>query len=74
MANYIKMNGRKSPMMIKDDFSAPALCPRQAVDKYWPRDSYPLSGTSARDLFSGVQDTMRNDGRKLRGAFKISKV
>jgi hypothetical protein len=74
MEKYVKMNGRKSPIMIKDDFSAPSLCPRQAVDKYWPSDSYPLTGSAAKDLFSGVQDTMRYDGRELRKAFKISKV
>lgn len=52
-----KANKDYSKGMIREDWSAPALCPREVMQKYWPAGAYYDNGYVS-DLFSGVQDQL----------------
>lgn len=52
-----KANRDYSRGMIREDWSAPALCPRKIEQKYWPAGAYYDNGYVS-DLFSGVQDQL----------------
>lgn len=46
--------------MIREDFSAPALLPRNVIDEYWPRANNYHMGY-VEDLFYGAQKQMHED-------------
>jgi hypothetical protein len=53
--------------MIADDWSAPALLPRNVIDRNWPRShDYDYMGGHINDLFTGVQDQIGDDVSDLR--------
>lgn len=60
--------------MIKDDFSAQALCPKGAISKTWPGQPAPLNNGVRQDLFSGVQDMMKGNSANLRKSFKVTQL
>lgn len=58
--------------MIHDDWSAPALLPRQVIDKEWPaRHQY--SGGYVDDLFMGVSKQLSEDASDLKRIMKPKK-
>lgn len=59
-------------MLIAEDRHATALLPTHIIDRDWPRAHYYDMGTMA-DLFSGVQQGMKEDSDDMRRTFKPGK-
>lgn len=59
--------------MIDDDYSAPALLPRQVRDEYYPKMDYVMGMNQIGSLFSGEQEMMDADRRDMRKVFKPQK-
>jgi hypothetical protein len=58
--------------MIREDFSAPALLPRQVIDEYWARaPRYDMGYVD--DLFYGAQKQMHEDYADLKREEKPGK-
>lgn len=58
------MTMRRDANMISEDWSAPALCPRNAMEKVWP-DRRSMKGMVLPDLFDAVQGQESADSAAL---------
>lgn len=67
-----KANRDYSRGMIREDWNAPALCPREVMQKYWPAGGYYDNGYVS-DLFSGVQDQLDQSAHEYSMVKKPSK-
>jgi hypothetical protein len=52
--------------MIADDWAAPALLPRNVIDRNWPSNHVDYMGGHIDDLFTGVQEQLGEDAADLR--------
>ena len=64
-AENIRKEMSRYGSMMKQDWSAPALCPREVIQKEFPRVPSPF-GDGPADLYSGVQGRMENARRMMR--------
>ena len=58
--------------MIREDWSAPCLLPKQVIDRDWARNSNYMN-YSEEDLYMGVQKQLREDRDGFEKAFKPGK-
>lgn len=58
--------------MISDDWNAPALLPREVMDKQWPAGQSYMNHTEA-DLFTGVNKGLQEDSKNYKGSFRPGK-
>jgi hypothetical protein len=58
--------------MLHEDPSAPALLPRNVMQKYYGNPHY-SAPESAPDLYMGVERMLEADNRDFKKAFKLSK-
>jgi hypothetical protein len=65
---YAKKTMNRDGDMIREDFSAPSLLPRDVKDVYWPKSQLYMNG-GIQDLFMGVHDQLREDGEDLKRVF-----
>jgi len=59
--------------MIHYDMSAPCYCPREVIQKYWPKVRSSAMGHEA-DLYSGVQKQMNADRNDFAKIYKPGKA
>ena len=59
--------------MISDDMSAPALLPRQIIDREYPKMDYVMGQGQIGSLFSGEQEMMAEDRHEMKKIFKPRK-
>lgn len=65
-----QMRMKEDSHMIKEDYSAPALCPRGIIDREWGSNyDYILDG-QIMDLYGAVSATMKEDSEDLRKELK----
>jgi hypothetical protein len=64
------MRMKEDSHMINEDFGAPALCPREVIDKEWGYQRHYVMEGQIRDLYGAVSATMAEDGEDLRKELK----
>lgn len=67
-----RMSMAKDGALIKEDWNATALLPKNVIDRDWPRAANYDMGTEP-DLFDGVQKGMKEDAEDMRRAFHPGK-
>ena len=70
--DYSNMSNRGYGM-LNDDMNAPANLPRNVKDEYYPRVGFVMEQGQIGDLFSGEQEMMHEDRKKMRSVFKPQK-
>lgn len=64
------MRMKEDSHMIKEDHSAPALCPRSIIDRDWGSNYEYIMDGQIRDLYGAVSATMKEDSSDLRKELK----